>query len=150
IDFLIRTSRSFIVDREAGEIDAQMSEFFFARMQAVRLDARPPGIGTMAAQLKGLDQIRSMMPSASFFCLADLPFALMFIVVIMAIGGPIALVPLVAFPTSLLAAFIFARLIKSATDKGQASSNRKNGILVEALDASETLKANRGGWHMLA
>jgi len=150
IDFLIRTSRSFIVDREAGEIDAQMSEFFFARMQAVRLDARPPGIGTMAAQLKGLDQIRSMMTSASFFCLADLPFALMFIVVIMAIGGPIALVPLVAFPTSLLAAFIFARLIKSATDKGQASSNRKNGILVEALDASETLKANRGGWHMLA
>ncbi len=150
IDFLIRTSRAFIVDREAGEIDAQMSEFFFARMQAIRLDARPPGIGTMAAQLRGLDQIRSTMTSASFFCLADLPFALLFIVVMMAIGGSVALVPLVAFPLALSAALIFARLIKSSTDKGQISSNRKNGILVEALDASETVKANLGGWHMLA
>ncbi len=150
IDFLIRTSRAFIVDREAGEIDAEMSEFFFARMQAVRLDARPPGIGTMAAQLRGLDQIRSTMTSASFFCLADLPFAVIFILVIMAIGGPVAIVPMIAFPLALLAAFIFARLIKSATNKGQTSSYRKNGILVEALDASETVKGSMGGWHMLA
>jgi ATP-binding cassette subfamily C protein LapB len=150
IDFLIRTSRAFLVDQEAGDIDAQMSEFFFARMQAVRLDARPGGIGTMAAQLRGLDQIRSTMTSASFFCLADLPFALMFMLVMFAIGGPIALVPAVAFPTALLAAFVFARLIKSATNKAQASGNRKNGLLVEALDASETIKANLGGWHMLA
>jgi len=150
IDFLIRTARAFIVDREAGDIDTQMSEFFFARMQAVRLDARPPGIGTMAAQLRGLDQIRSAMTSASFFCLADLPFALLFIAVMMAIGGPIALVPLAAFPLALAASLIFARLIKAATNKGQISSNRKNGILVEALDASETVKANLGGWHMLA
>lgn len=150
IDFLIRTSRALIVDREAGEIDAEMSEFFFSRMQAVRMDARPPGIGTMAAQLRGLDQIRTAMTSASFFCLADLPFAIMFILIIMMIGGPIALVPLAAFPLSLIAAFIFARLIRSATSKGQASSNRKNGLLVEALDASETIKANMGGWHMLA
>lgn len=150
IDFLIRTSRALIVDREAGEIDAEMSEFFFGRMQAVRIDARPPGIGTMAAQLRGLDQIRSAMTSASFFCLADLPFALFFIFIIGLIGGPIALIPLIAFPLALIAALIFTRLIKTATDEGQASSNRKNGILVEALDASETIKANMGGWHMLA
>lgn len=150
IDFLIRTSRSFIVDREAGEIDAQMSEFFFSRMQAVRLDARPPGIGTMAAQLRGLDQIRSTMTSASFFALADLPFAFMFMLVMFIIGGPVALVPLFAFPIALIAAFIFARIIKAATNKAQTSGNRKNGILVEALDASETIRANQGSWHMLA
>src|SRR5690606_28109742 len=121
--FLIRTSRALIVDREAGEIDAEMSEFFFGRMQAVRIDARPPGIGTMAAQLRGLDQIRSAMTSASFFCLADLPFALFFIFIIGLIGGPIALIPLIAFPLALIAALIFTRLIKTATDEGQASSN---------------------------
>ncbi len=150
VDFLMRTSRAFLVDREAGDIDAQMSEFFFARMQAVRLDARPPGIGTMAAQLRGLDQIRSMMTSASFFVLADLPFSILFIIVMATIGGKTALVPLAIFPISLIAAYGFARLIRNDTNKAQVSGNRKNGILVEALDASETIKANLGGWHMLA
>ena len=150
IDFLMRTSRAFLVDREAGDIDAQMSEFFFARMQAVRLDARPTGIGTMAAQLRGLDQIRSMMTAASFFVLADLPFSILFIIVMATIGGKAALVPLVIFPISLIAAYIFARLIRSDTDKAQVSGNRKNGILVEALDSAETIKSNLGGWHMLS
>lgn len=149
IDFLMRTSRAFLVDREAGDIDAQMSEYFFARMQAVRLDARPPGIGTMAAQLRGLDQIRSMMTSASFFVLADLPFSILFILVMSAIGGKVALVPLAVFPISLAAAYVFAHLIRNDTNKAQVSGNRKNGILVEALDASETIKSNLGGWHML-
>jgi len=150
VDFLMRTSRAFLVDREAGDIDAKMSEFFFARMQAVRLDARPPGIGTMAAQLRGLDQIRSMMTSASFFVLADLPFSILFIIVMATIGGKAALVPLAIFPISLIAAYVFARLIRNDTDKAQVSGNRKNGILVEALDSAETIKSNLGGWHMLS
>ena len=32
----------------------------------------------------------------------------------------------------------------------QISGNRKNGLLVEALDAAETVKANRGQWYMLS
>lgn len=150
VDFIMRTSRAFLVDREAGDIDSKMSEFFFARMQDVRLDARPPGVGTMAAQLRGLDQIRAMMTSASFFVLADLPFAIIFIIVMALIGGKAALVPLVIFPISLIAAYVFARLIRNDTNKAQISGNRKNGLLVEALDAAETLKANLGGWHMLS
>jgi len=150
VEFLLRTARALLVDREAGDIDAQMSEFFFARMQAVRLDARPSGIGTMAAQLRGLDQIRSMMTAASFFVLADLPFAIFFIFVMASIGGKAALVPLAIFPISLIAAYAFARLIRNDTNKAQENGNRKNGILVEALDAAETIKSNVGGWHMLS
>ena len=150
VEFLLRTTRALLVDREAGDIDAQMSEFFFARMQSVRLDARPSGIGTMAAQLRGLDQIRSMMTSASFFVLADLPFAIFFIFVMASIGGKAALVPLAIFPISLIAAYVFARLIRNDTNKAQENGNRKNGILVEALDAAETIKSNVGGWHMLS
>jgi ATP-binding cassette subfamily C protein LapB len=150
IDFLIRNTRSLMVDREAAEIDEEISEYFFARMQAVRLDARPPGVGTMAAQLRGIDQIRSLMASASLFVIADLPFAFLFIVVMFAIGGPVAVVPLVVFPLSLLLAFLFSRLIIQDTAQAQVSGNRKNGLLVESLDAAETVKANLGGWHMLA
>jgi ATP-binding cassette subfamily C protein LapB len=150
IDYLMRNTRSLMVDREAADIDAEVSDFFFARMQAVRLDSRPAGIGSMAAQLRGLDQIRSLMASASLFVIADLPFAFLFIVVMATIGGAVATVPLVIFPLSLILAYAFSALIRKDTALAQVSGNRKNGLLVESLDAAETIKANLGGWHMLA
>lgn len=150
IDFLMRVTRALMVGREAMAIDAEVSEYFFDRMQAVRLDTRPPGVGTMAAQLRGLEQVRQLFSSASIFVMADLPFALLFLVVMAAIGGVVAIVPLVVFALSLLLAILFSRAIREHTDRTQVTGNRKNGLLVEALDASETIKANRGGWHMLA
>lgn len=150
IDMLIRNTRAMMIDREAGIIDSEVSEYFYARMQAVRLDARPRSIGTMAAQLRGTDQVRSLLSSASLFVLADLPFALLFMGVMAWIGGIVAIVPLVAFPLALILAGMMARFIKADTAAAQVTGNRKNGQLVEALDAAETIKANLGGWHMLA
>lgn len=150
LDFALRTTRALMIEREAARIDEEVSEFFFARAQAVRLDARPPGVGTMAAQLRGLEQVRSLMSSGSLFLLADLPFALFFVAVIAALGGVLALVPLISLPIALGVAFLLARMIRADTDRAQISGNRKNGLLVESIDAAETIKANRGGWHLLA
>lgn len=150
VDMLIRNTRAIMIDREAGKIDSEVSEYFYARMQAVRLDARPKSIGTMAAQLRGTDQVRSMLSSASLFVLADLPFALLFMAVMAWLGGIVAVVPLVAFPIALALGALMARFIRGDTNAAQVSGNRKNGQLVEALDAAETIKANMGGWHMLA
>ena len=149
VEFILRTTRALMIEREAAKIDAEVSEFFFARAQAIRLDARPPSVGTMAAQIRGWEQIRSLLSSASIFLIADLPFALLFILVIASIGGPIAYVPLVALPIALGLALLISKLIRKDTAKAQISGNRKNGLLVEGLDAAETVKANRGEWHML-
>ena len=149
-DFGLRVVRANMLEREAIDIDTETSEFFFSRATEVRLDARPPGIGTMAAQLRGLEQIRSVMSSSALFAFADLPFALVFIFVVAQLGGPIALVLAIAFPVALGMALLFARMIRRDTDNAQVNSNRKNGLLVEALDAAETVKANRGQWYLLS
>jgi len=149
-DFVLRTVRSLMIEREAADIDFEVSEYFFARSQALRMDTRPPGVGTLAAQLRGLEQVRSTMSSGSLFLIADLPFALFFIGFIYWVGGPVAFVPIISLPIALLFAMILARLIRNGTDRAQVSGNRKNGLLVESLDAVETIKASRGGWFMLA
>lgn len=150
IDWVLRSTRALLIEREAGKIDAEVSEYFFARAQSVRLDARPPGVGTMAAQLRGLEQVRSLMSSASIFVMADLPFALFFIIVVFWLGGVVALVPVIALPLALLIAFLIGRALRIGTERAQVSATRKNGMLVESLDAAESVKATRGGWFMLA
>jgi ATP-binding cassette subfamily C protein LapB len=150
LDFLLRSSRALMMEREAARVDEEVSEFFFARTQAIRLDARPKSVGTLAAQLRGMDQIRSLMSSSFLFLVADLPFALFFVVVIYWLGGIISLVPLIGFPVSVVVALTFARMIRNDTDRAQVSGNRKNGMLVESLDAAETIKSNAGDWFMLS
>lgn len=150
LDFALRTTRALMIERESARIDQDVSEFFFARAQAVRLEARTGGVGTMAAQLRGLEQVRALMSSGSLFLLADLPFALFFVVVIYWLGGALALVPLIGLPIALGIAWVLARLIRRDTQRAQVSQNLKNGLLVESIDAAETIKANRGGWQLLA
>ncbi len=150
LDFALRTTRALMIERESARIDQDVSEFFFARAQAVRLEARTGGVGTMAAQLRGLEQVRSLMSSGSLFLLADLPFALFFVVVIFWLGGALAFVPLMGLPIALGIAWGLARLIRRDTQRAQVSQNLKNGLLVESIDAAETIKANRGGWQLLA
>ncbi len=150
LDFALRTTRALMIERESARIDQDVSEFFFARAQAVRLEARTGGVGTMAAQLRGLEQVRSLMSSGSLFLLADLPFALLFVVVIYWLGGALAFVPLIGLPIALAIALGLARLIRRDTQRAQVSQNQKNGLLVESIDAAETIKANRGGWQILS
>src|SRR3546814_20405673 len=61
IDLALRISRALLVEREAQKIDTETSEFFFARAQSVRLDARSMGVGTMASQLRGPEPVRGVM-----------------------------------------------------------------------------------------
>ena len=66
-DYALRVVRSNMMEREAVGIDTEVSEFFFARSGEIRLDARGTGIGTMASQLRGLEQVRQMLSSSVVF-----------------------------------------------------------------------------------
>lgn len=149
LDLTLRSLRALLIEIEAQNIDREVSEFFLARAQAIRLDARPQSVGTMASQIQGQDQIRQVLSSSSLFVLADLPFALFFIFVIATIGGSVALVPLLTLPLAIGLALVLARVIRRGAERAQVSANQKNGLLVEMLDTSETVKANRGGWMIL-
>ena len=149
-DTVLRIIRARLLEEESMEIDRDVSEYFYSRAMDVRLDARPPSIGTMAANLRGLENVRAMLSSSTLFLFADLPFALLFIFMIYVLGGDIALVPLISFPVSLGLALVFGHLIREDAKRAYISGNRKNGLLVETLDAAETIKANRGHWFMLA
>jgi ATP-binding cassette subfamily C protein LapB len=150
LDLILRSLRAILIEAEAQNIDKEVSEFFFARAQAIRLDARPQGIGTMAAQIQGQEQIRQVMSASSLFVFADLPFAIFFILVIATFGGSIALVPVISLPIAILLAVLLAMIIRKGAERAQVTGNQKNGMLVEMLDASETVKANLGGWQMVS
>lgn len=140
-DLILKQVRSHLMDREGTQIDIELSDWFFRRAQGIRMEARPAALGTLAAQIKGLEYVRGALSSSSLFLLADLPFALVFVGVIWFIGGPLALIPLTLLPIALIIGVITQKRVEKAIAANQGHQNLKAGLLVEAIDGIENIKA---------
>jgi len=148
LEFMLKHVRSFAIEKTATRIDAQLSEWFFERALGIRMESRPPSVGTLAAQIKGFELVRGIMSSSSIFMLADVPFALFFIAIIAMVGGWMVVVPFALLPISLATGLMFQRQIARYARENQGQSNRKAGLLVESIDGAESLKANRAEWKL--
>lgn len=148
LEYVIRQVRAHMVDRASKAIDQELSGVFFGKALDIRMDARPSTVGTFASQIRHFELVRNFMTSSTLFILADAPFALMFIGVMGMIAGPVALVPLVMVPLAALVGFYFRKPIERLATENMTESNRKNGLLIEAVDGIESIKAAGGEWKM--
>lgn len=147
-ELLMKQVRSLMVDRACKAVDQELSSVFFGKALDIRMDARPATVGTFASQIRHFESVRNFMTSSTLFILADAPFALLFIGVIALLAGPVALVPLLLVPLAFFIGMFFRKPIEAATEQNMAESNYKNGLLIEAIDGIESVKAVSGEWKL--
>lgn len=148
-ELIMRQVRARMVERACKAIDEELSSVFFGHALSIRMDQRPRTVGTFAAQIRHFEMVRNFMTSSTLFVIADLPFALVFIGVIALIAGPVAIVPALFLPLAILAGLIFRKRLARITEAHMEEANRKNGLLIEAIDGIESVKASGAEWKML-
>ena len=141
LEFFSKQIKTSFVDRATESADLGLSQLFFERGLDLSLATRPKTVGTLAAQIKNFELVRQFMVTSLFFLWADLPFAIFFLGVIWMIGGQIVLVPLVLLPLGVLFGLLLRGPIEKNTKLNMQESNKKSGLLIEALDGIETVKA---------
>ncbi|MFM6939430.1 MAG: ABC transporter transmembrane domain-containing protein [Rhodoluna sp.] len=149
IELAMRMVRARLVERNCKAIDEELSGVFFGHALAIRMDQRPRTVGTFAAQIRHFEMVRNFMTSTTLFVMADAPFALLFVIVIALIAGPVALVPLLFVPVAIFAGLAFRKPLARLSENHMQESNRKNGLLIEVIDGIESVKAASGEWKML-
>jgi ATP-binding cassette subfamily C protein LapB len=149
LELLIKQVRAHMVERACKAVDQELSAVFFGKALDIRMDARPRSVGTFASQIRHFESVRSFLTSSTLFILADAPFALLFVLVIAMISWQVALVPLVMVPLAIVVGLSFRKPIEKYTDMHMTESNRKNGLLIEAIDGIESIKAANGEWKQL-
>jgi ATP-binding cassette subfamily C protein LapB len=145
-----RRVRSRLYDELVDQVDQRLARMVYLRFLAVRRDQLPHSVGSLASQMRGYETVRGFFTSTTTNLLVDAPFALVFMLVIFSIGGPIALVPLVFFLLSLGIGLYYHGQVEEHARNAAAASNRKAGLLVETVEGAETIKSGQGGWRMLA
>lgn len=151
IELAMKFTRSHIMDHLVVGMDGRLSREIFHRLLQLRVDQMPTAVGSLAGQLRGYEQLRNFYTATTLFTLIDLPLALGFLVLIMWIATPwVALVPTVAALVVLCLGMAMRKQTGLHAKQGAALSNMKTGLLVEAVEGIETIKAGSGGWKFLS
>lgn len=151
IEMGMKFARSHVMDYVAVGLDNRLSREIFDRLLRLRVDQVPNSVGSLAAQIRGYEQVRGFYTASTLFTLIDLPLALVFSVVIAAIASPwVAAVPLVFAVIAVMIGLSIRKKIMSYARDGASLSNLKTGMLVEAVEGIETIKSGSGGWRFLS
>lgn len=147
----MKFSRSRIMDKVVVGLDQYLSREVFQRLLKVRIDQMPGSVGSMAAQLRGYEQVRSFFTASTLFGLVDLPMTIIFISLVAFIGSPlVAVVPVIAAVIAISMGLIARKRIDLIAAEGATASYYKTGLLVEAVEGVETIKAGAGSWKFLS
>lgn len=140
MDFGVRLLRGHFIDLAGARIDVQLSSSIMERVLGMRMEGKPASVGSFASNLRAFESVRDFIASATVSALIDLPFALIFILVIIWISWPLALIPLVALVIGLIYAYVVQHKMHELAETSYRAAAMRNGALIESLTALETIK----------
>ncbi len=144
-DFLLRMLRGYFIDIAGSRIDHEVGAAIFARMLSMRLESRRGSSGAFAGLLREFEALRDFFASATLAAIVDVPFIILFMVIVAAIGGWLVIVPLVMVPLVIITAVLSQPLLARLSAQGLTQGMSKQGVLVEAISGLETIKSSSAG-----
>lgn len=140
-DATLKGLRGYFIEVAGKKSDILLSAFLFERVLGSRYSEKPVSVGAFTSQFREFDQVRNFYTTATISSFVDMPFVVIFLLLIYYVGGPIVWVPLVALPIILGYGLLMRKPIKRAIEQTYASGAQKNAILVESMVGLETVKS---------
>ncbi|HKS87093.1 MAG TPA: type I secretion system permease/ATPase [Pseudolabrys sp.] len=139
-DFLLRTARARIIDITGKKLDVILAADIFEHALSIKMAQRPASVGVMASQIRDFDSVREFFTSGTVVAATDLLFAILFIMVLFLIAGPLTWIPVIVLPVMVVAGLLLQRPLNKAVRRLEAESSVRHGVLVESLSAIETIR----------
>ena len=140
-DLVLRTMRGRFVDLASSRADVKLSAFIMERVLGTRMEQRPASTGSFASNLRAFESVRDFIGSATVVAFIDLPFALIFMVVI----GWISWYMLVPLTLGAIIMLVYALAVQGRMHELAETTYRagaqRNATLIEGLVGFETIKA---------
>lgn len=143
-DFILRGLRGYFIDIAGHRIDAAVGTSIYKRVLDMKLADKKGSTGSFAGLLREFESLRDFFASATLAALVDVPFILIFLVVIASIGGSLVWVPVSVIPVVLIVGAVVQPILTRLSASGMAQGLTKQGVMVETLSGLETVKSTSG------
>ncbi len=143
-DFVLKMLRGYFIDIAGIQLEEEVNERLFGKI--VGHDPKILGSGSSVIQtVREFEGVRDFFTSASLAIFIDLPFMFIFVGVIWAIGGLVALVPLIIIPLVLGVAALVQPILRRYGNENMKLQQTKMRTLMELTSNLETVRSIAGG-----
>ncbi len=139
-DIIVKTLRGFLNQISSKKIDIKLSHTLFSKIIDIPIKDRPYPINKLTNQLQGFEAVRDFFISTAILTISDIPFILLFLVVIAVIAGHLVWVPLGIIPIIIITAIILEKAISQQNQETFKLSSQKQALAIESIYHLETIK----------
>jgi len=140
-DFISRQLRAYLIDLAGRKVDLIVGAALFRQTLAVRMEQRPASAGAYAHTLGQIEVVREFFASATLSALSDLPFILIYVAMCFIVGGPLGWVLAIAIPLLVTMSALIQGALRRSMSANMQQQADLHGVLVEAVEGLEDLKA---------
>ncbi len=140
-DFILKVLRSHFLGIASKRADTVMSNMIFNHLLNIKMEAKPSSTGQFISRLQSFESVREFFTSATIAAVVDLPFVLIFIVVIIYIAGPLAYITVFTVVISILLSWYMQKPLKTLIEKSVKEEQIKQTTLIEAVSGLEIIKS---------
>jgi len=139
-DLTLKLLRSYFIDVAGKKSDILISSKLFSKVMGIRMEARPASVGAFARHLQEFESIREFFTSATIGSLIDLPFAILFLILIWLMAGNLVIVPIVGVLILVVYSLLIQGPLRHTIEEGSRLASQKYANLIESLSGLETVK----------
>lgn len=140
-DLLLRSMRAYFLDWASARVDVKLSSQIMEKVLGTRYEAKPTSVGSFASNLRSFESVRDFITSATVVTLIDLPFGIIFLIVIAWISPYMVLPALVGGTIVLVYSLSVQTKMHDLSETMYRASAQRNAALIESLVGLETVKS---------
>ncbi len=140
-DLLVKLVRHALVESAGQRLEVVLSARLLQQLMAIKSQSLPTELGGLANRFREFENLRHLFSASTLVTLVDLPFAVLFFILIFSLGGPIVWVPVLAALVVIAHGLLTHWRLRGISLASQAVASEKQAKLVESLACIETLKA---------
>ncbi|NNV44698.1 MULTISPECIES: ATP-binding cassette domain-containing protein [unclassified Roseobacter] len=143
LEAVMRVARARVMDRAGRRLDVEASADLLRRLFALKMGPSTPRASRLSQLMREFGAVREFVTEAAVGALADVPFSLLFLLLVYWIAGPVVIVPAVGIVLMTIPPFLFKRRMLRIAASSLGAQTSAGRLINEVSYGLETVKLTR-------
>lgn len=140
----LKLARARMSDAAGRRIELSIQNTLMRRLLGMRSDQRPLPASGLFAAMRDFGSVRDFFTSSTIAVLADIPFILIFLLLVASIAGNLVWLLVLGGVLMVLPAYALQKRMIALTRKTQGATAKAGRLLQEVITELDTVKTQRG------
>ena len=144
LEVSLRVARARLMDGAGRQIEMSVQKRLMSRILGSRSDNKPLPPSALFAAMREFGSVREFFTSSTIGALADVPFVIVFLILVGSIAGNLAWVLVGGAILMLLPSYFMQKKLIALTKQTQGANAKAGRLLHEVISELDTVKTQRG------